>query len=159
MNYIINKIIADLKANIDSKDVQYVYFGHSYALSVDVLNKGVIEVIPVSSDISSITTGTIDLNVNTIHIVLLKNFKTEAYINASRESAADYLTRVVDGRLADGSLKTDSIRYILRNNMRDYGTIQRSMAIEYSSQDSNYEGAASAKITLIQEEHNNQLLS
>jgi hypothetical protein len=159
MNNIINKIIEDLKNNIDKKDVQYFYFGHSYSLSIDVLNKGVIEVIPRTTEISSVTTGTIDESVNTIEIILLKSFKTEAYINASRESASDYLTRVIDGRNADGSLKTNSIRYILRNNMRDYGTIQRNMSIEYDSKDSDYEGAVSAKITLIQEEQNNQPLS
>ena len=158
MNYIINKIITALKNGLDKNDVQYFYFGHSYALAADALNKGVIEVIPLTSDIESATTGTMDQNTNTIKIVLIKSFKTDAYINAQRETSADYLTRVVDGREADGSLKTNSIRYIVRSNMRNFGTVQRGMSIEYLTDDSDYQGAATATITITQEELNTQPL-
>ena len=159
MNYLINKIITDLKSGLNKNDVQYVYFGHSYSLPGDVLSKGAIEVIPISSEITSVATGIIDQVVNTLSVVLIKSFKSDAYINASKETAADYLTRVMDGRLADGSLKSNSIRYILRTNMKNYGTVQRNIGIEYNSNDSDYEGAATAKITLTQEENNTQPIS
>ncbi len=159
MNYIINKIITNLDASISKKDVQYFYFGHSYSYSNDVLNKGIIEVKPESSDIESLTTGIIDQNTNTIKIILAKSIKTEGYKNAKEETLLSWASRVCDGREADGSLKTNSIRYVLRNNMRSYGTVQRSLSIEYDSKEDGFGGAFTTTLTLVQEEQQNQPLN
>lgn len=160
MNHLINKILVDLRANeLLKKDVKHFFFGHSYALSGDMMAQGVIEVIPVSTSVASQTTGLQDQSVHELQIVLIKNMKTQAYKNAQVETGLDYLNRVMDGRQPDGAPNTNSIRYIIRNNMRNYGTVQRDISIDYQPEDPNYEGAASATLSVTQEEFNVQPIS
>ena len=160
MNYLINQIINDLRAGLDPKDIGHFFVGHSYALPDVMLDEGIIEVIPVSSEIQSVATGMIDQGVNTLKIVVMRCFKTTPYTDPHKETATDWLARVIDGREANGTPKTNSVRYILRNHLRHYGTIQPTMTIEYNSpQKEDTMGTVSAFITLVQEEQVNQPLS
>lgn len=133
MNHIINKMLTDLEAGIDKKDLQYFYFGFdkSSVPGEDILIKGAVFVNPIGTDVTAITTGLRDKETNSIEIIVAKQTKMFNYSNAQSETGLAFSCRVIDGRDASGNLLPNTIRYIIRNNLRCYGILQPVIEIKY----------------------------
>lgn len=156
MNHFIDLILRDLENGLDKQDVQYFHFGKPYEMPKELVINGAIAVEPVSTDISPVTTGITDEDLYTVRIILLKNTQGEVYKNAQKETGAQFLTRVMEGRDSAGTLQTNTIRHIVRSNFRQWGLLQPEVGIEYDTNDSNVEGVASAVMTLQQLSHTSQ---
>jgi len=150
MNYIISKILDDLEDSLDKNEVKYFYFGKPYSVDNVVLNAGAIFVSPITTEVDSVTTGLKDHATHEIEIIVAKNVKTSFYKNAQKDAGHSFLTRVMEGTDASGSLLTNTIRYIMRNKMRDYGILQGSMLIEYDDRRFEYEGCVTATMRITQ---------
>ena len=156
MEYIIDLILQKLEEGISKADVKNYLFGIPSEMGDNLSNSGAICVGPMATDITPETTGVRDRDDNDIEIVVVKNFKTMQYRDAESEGAMRFLTRIIDGRNADGSRKTDSIVYILRNNMRTFGIRQPSISINYRDNRYDKEGVVTASLRLRQEAISNQ---
>lgn len=157
MNYIIDKILEDLEEGLNKRDVQYFLFGMPETeISKIVFNKGVIMIKPISSDIVAVTTGITDEETHSIEIILAKNMQTKVYRNASQETGEHFLVKVMDGRDSNNDLLTDTIRYIIRRNLKDYGIRQPAISIAYDDGRVELEGIVTATMTITQEEHYSQ---
>lgn len=161
MTYIIQKIKEILEAGLDKKDVGYFYTGKPYSLPKAVLDRGAIYINGVSQDIESITTGIGDRTTNIIQITLCKSMQNDNYKNAQKETGNAYLTRVMDGRGESGDVLTNTIRYIIRTNMRNLGITQSAVSIEYgeSNDIDSSEATVFATMTLSQEDHQKYILT
>lgn len=150
MNNIIGKILDDLEDSINKNDVKYFYFGKPYAVDNNILNAGALFVTPVRTDVESVTTGLKDHASNEIEIVLAKNVKPSFYKDAQKDAGHSFLTRVMEGTDESGALLTNTVRYIIRNKMRDYGILQDSMSIEYDDRKFEYDGCVTATMRITQ---------
>jgi len=159
MENTINKIIEYLRAGLDKTDVAYFHVGNPYDLSEAELLRGCITVTPVSETVEAVTTGVTDQEVKTIEITIAKVLKNDFYGNAKKESGIQYLLRVIEARGTNNELKTNTIRYILRNNLRNLGLLQSGFNIVYDTNAISNLGAASASITFAIMDHNHQILN
>ena len=150
MNYIIGKILDDLEDSVNKNDIKYFYFGKPYAIDNNILNAGALIVNPIRTDISSVATGLKDHASYEIEIILAKNVKPSFYKNAQKDAGHSFLTRVMEGTDASGSLLTNTIRYVIRNKMRDYGIKQEGMSIDYDDQRFENEGCVTATMSITQ---------
>lgn len=158
MEATINKVIQYLEAGLDKKDVAYFHVGVPYDLSEAELLRGCITVAPVNESVISVTTGITDEETKTIAVTLAKVMKNDFYANAKKESGVQYLMRVIESREEQNVLKTNTIRYILRNNMRNLGLLQSGFDIAYDTNAVPNLGAATATITFTVTDHNYQIL-
>lgn len=149
MDDVIKDIIEDLRNNIPDTKVKHYFYGKPEALNEAVLTGGAIMVIPMNLNVVSITTGLMDQERMGIKIVLAKNMKTDFYRTSSVQSAMSFLVDVMDGRQADRSLRTNTIRYMIRNKMRSYGLKQEDFSIEYNTDDEDYLGSATATLEVV----------
>lgn len=133
MIYLINRMLTDFEAGISAQDIQYFYFGMPYSLSKQVLDKGILIVQPVSTDIKPITTGLRDEEMKSVKIIIAKSVLNDNYMNAQKETGIQYLIRVIEGKNEDNSLKTDTVRYVIRNKYRTWGVNQQQMTINYDT--------------------------
>lgn len=156
MNQLITNMLRDLENGISKSDVQYYYFGKPLEPGKDVLNGGAIMVMPVSTETRAVTTGITDEDLFTVQIMLAKNLQAEFYRNAQKESGAEFLTRVMEGRDSNGVLQTNTIKHIVRSNFRQWGLKQEEVGIEYDTNDVSLEGAATAVMTVTQLDHTSQ---
>lgn len=131
MQYLINKIKTTLEQSLDKKDIQYVVIGGLDQISKAMLDKGVVVLLPISTEVSSITTGIRDMERKVVKFVIGKNIQNQFNKNAQRESGQEYLMRVMEGNNADNTLITTSLRYIIRQNFRVWGVQQDSLSIDY----------------------------
>ena len=115
----------------------------------------------VPKDIESITTGIGDKTTNIIQITLCKSMQNDNYKNAQKETGNAYLTRVMDGRGESGDVLTNTIRYIIRTNMRNLGITQSAVSIEYgeSNDIDSSEATVFATMTVSQEDHQKYILT
>jgi hypothetical protein len=152
MTYLLNRIKEILEAGLDKKDVQYYNIGKPFAIADAVLAGVIIYLEPVSTDVVSITTGIGDMSDNTIKIVLAKTVKDQFVKNAQKESGQAYLTRVMDGRDGSGNVLANTIRYLIRTNMRNLGITQGAVNIAYDTQEieNGPEGLVTATLTVSQ---------
>jgi len=154
MNYVINQILKDLENELNSRDVQYFFFGKPETeVSKDVFNKGAVFVSPLNTGIVAVTTGITDEETHSIEIILAKNMQTKVYKNAQQETGVSFLTKVMDGRDENNNVLTDTIRYIVRRHLREYGIRQPAVSIEYDTEQFKAEGVVTATMTMTQEEH------
>lgn len=135
MNRLLEQIKTDLEANVSKKDVQYYLIGMPVSISKQTLDAGVVVVEPRSTSVSSVTTGVREQETHIVDIVLLKNVQDRSEFDNQRESGKAYVTRVMDARNANGSLKVGSIREVVRRNMRTWGIMQGDLEIQYSESD------------------------
>lgn len=157
MNYIIDLMLQHLENGLKGRDIQYFFFGiPETEVSKEVFNKGAIFINPVDSSIEAVTTGITDEETHTIEIVLAKNMQTKVYQNAQQETGVKFLNRVMDGRDSANNLSTNTIRYIIRNNIRAYGIRQPTISIKYDDGRFKAEGVVTATLTITQEEHYSQ---
>jgi hypothetical protein len=155
MNYVINQIKDDLEG---LEGIQYLYFGEPESLGSEVIGKGAIAINPLTTDIVPITTGTTDEYVFNIELVVYKLVRGTAK-NAQEESGDEFMTRIVEGRAADGSLLTNSIVQILKRNQRSYGIQITDISVVYDSSRSDIEGAVTATINVGILKHEQQLIN
>lgn len=150
-----------LEAGLSTKDVQYFNIGKPYSIADQVLDKGIIYIEPISTDIESLTTGITDGDDSSVKIVLAKSVKDEFVKNAQKESATAYLARVMDGKNASGQVLTNTIRYIVRTNMRQLGITQSGINITYDSQEIENApaGTVTATLTVSQQDHQSYVLT
>jgi len=159
MIFIIDKILEDLESNLEKRDVQYYIFGlPEIEIGKDITNKGAVFVKPVSTDITQIATGLIDQPTHTIEVILTKNMQLKVYRSADQETGDLFLARIMDGREADGSLKTNTIRYIIRNNLQRYGVRQPDISITYNDDRIPGDENVTATLTITQEETASQAI-
>lgn len=163
MKALLNEVKTDLEAALDKKDVRYYSIGIPFRFdSKQVLSGGAIFLVPLTTNIESVTTGLNDQETHSFQIILAKSYQDTMYKNAQEELGIPYLLKVVDDRNADRSLKTNSIRYVVRKNMRKWGIKQNELDIEYDTQalgDNIADGYISATITVNQLDINNQPLT
>jgi hypothetical protein len=161
MNYLINKILEDLESNLNKKDVQYYIFGRPYHLPASELEKGVIMVEPISTSVQAVTTGITDEETKEVQIILAKVVKDDFYKNSSKETGSAYLTRIFENKDTSNQLQTDTIRYIVRNNLRQWGLLQPQITINYSGQvfEEAPEGTVTGIMTISTIDHFTQILA
>ena len=126
-------------------------------LELGEVTGGMIIVNPVSTDITPISTGVIDKDADVIEIILVKNFKTSTYQNASQAGDVEFLTRVMRGKDANNNL-VNSIVYIVRSNFKKYGINQPSLSINWNDGRFNKEGLVAATLTLRQNSLGDQVI-
>lgn len=131
MTKLLEDMKRDLEAAIPKKDVQYYFIGRPVSISQIALDRGAIVLEPVSTNVRSVATGPLEEEIHNVRVTVMKSVKDEFVKDSQRESGKQYLTRVIDGRQADGSLQTTSIRYVVRNKMRSWGIIQADLDISY----------------------------
>lgn len=159
MNYIIDLILQDLENKIDKQDIQYYFAGFPETnISKDLYLKGVICVRPVKTNTVAVTTGITDESLNIIEIIVAKSMQTKVYTDAQQETGEYFLARVMDGRRADGSLLSNTVRYVVRNNLKKYGSRQPEIEIVYNDKKVDIQAVVTATMTVSQEEHENQLI-
>jgi len=155
MTFLMNKLKEILEAGLDKKDVQYINLGKPYSVSKQVLDRGFLCIQPVATDVESVTTGITDEDVHSVKIILAKNVQDEIVKDSQKESGTMYLARVMDGRDASGNVLTNSIRTLIRRNMRNLGITQDSISIDYDTDelDNVAEGTVTATLMLSQKDH------
>lgn len=147
MNYVMPLIIEDLKNGISKNDVVYYYDGLPDELGDEGGNRGSIFVSPVSTGIEPVSTGMIDSEQDEIHIVLAKESSTFRYQNPRDEGGMGFMTRVMNGKDVNNQRLTNSIVYIIRNNIRRYGLRNPSFKINWN--DNRFEKEGMVTSTLI----------
>lgn len=164
MNVLLETIKTDLEAALKGKDIQYFIIGNPENITEmtakEVINKGALFVYPEKTSIGSVTTGLQEQESHSLHFVLVKNIQEGFYTNAQKESGFMYLARILDGRNADRSLKTNTVRYVVRNNMRRWGIKQGELDIDYDTKvlGDYADSYISGEMTLIQEDIYNQTI-
>ena len=156
MTYYITQILEDLENEMSDRDVQFFISGlPETQISEKLLSGGVVFVNPISTDLTAVATGVVDEGSHEIEIILARSMKTQAYQNASQETGAAYLARVMDGRDADNTIQTNTIRYIIRSHMQDYGMRQPDVTITYNDDrlENIAEGVVTATMTVTIEDH------
>lgn len=157
MNYAIPKMIEDLKASISKSDVATYMFGLPLELG-DTLGAMII-VNPSSTTITPIATGMIDEDEDTIEVILVKNYKTTTYQNASQAGDMEFLTRVMRGKDANNDLLGSSIVSILRSNFKRYGINQPQFSINWNDNRFEKEGLVASTLTIQQNSLGNQSIN
>jgi hypothetical protein len=159
MNYVINKMLEDLEAGLPKKDVQYYIFGRPYQLAEAELEKGVLMIEPVSTTVQSVTTGITDEENKEIKIFLAKIVKDRFYANAQKETGSAYLARIFENKDASNQLQADTVRYIVRENLRQWGLLQPTISIDYTvSFEQAPEGTVAGAMTISTLDHFSQPL-
>ena len=153
MNWLIEQILEDLENELNEQDVRYFIFGLETELSKNMLTDGVIMVKPISSGISAVTTGITDEEVHEVEIILARNVQTKVY-KSTQETGDQYLTKVMDGRDSCNNPLKNTVRYIIRSHMQDYGLRQPEISITYN--DERIEGVTTATMRITQENHYSQ---
>ena len=151
MNYIIPKILKDLENGLDEKLVKYFYYGIPEMVSDDILTPGAIFVMPSREDITSVATGVTHKVGSSIDIILGINTKVTVYKNAQVDSGMELLNKIMSGKDASGTLKTDTVLYIIRSNMKNYGIRQLDANIVYDDKRVLNEGSVTATLSITQE--------
>lgn len=161
MYHIITKMLKDLEAGLPNQHVRYFIFGmpEEENISDAELTAGVICIRPVSTDVESRTTGITDEDTHTLEIILAKNTKTLFYKNNQTETGDQFLLRLMDNRDINGQLQTDTIRYIIRHNLRQYGVNQPDIRIAYNDNRIPLQAIATATMTVRQIDHVQQLIT
>lgn len=154
MNEIINAIIEDLGNVIAKKDIQYYFFGKPSNISNDMLLKGVVMIEPVGTSVESVTTGITDEDTNELTIWVVKQLRGLPN-NAQIETGAQFMVRLIENK-TNGNLETNTIRYVIRRNLRQYGLMQAGFSVEYDVDEVDNDGAVTAKINLSVLAHTNQ---
>lgn len=157
MNYAIPRIIEDLKARISKTDVATYMYGMPQDIG-DTLG-GMIIVAPVSTIVTPMATGVVDKDEDTIEVILVKNYKTSIYQNASQSGDVEFLTRIMRGRDESNNLLTNSIVYIIRSNFKRYGINQPSMSIDWNENRFAKEGLVAATLTIKQNSLSDQIIN
>lgn len=150
MNVYLDTIKNSLELIIPKTDIQHYFIGKPNSFSKVNADRGICVIEPVSTDIVSVTTGLQDREDLAIRIIIAKQIQEYAVRNAEKESGAQWLMRVMDGREPDRSPKTISVRYIARNNFRQWSNLQPATNIDYESNNlENFaEGLVEATLTL-----------
>lgn len=159
MNKFVTDLLKKLEDGISRKDVRHYRSGKSFSSAKNRLNEGIIMINPLSTTVTPVTTGATDEDGFTVEIILAKNMQSKQYKSASKEAAAEYLMRVMEGRDRGGGLSTNTIRYVVRTNFRNLGLNQEDISIEYDTEDVANLGAATATMTLTQIDHTSQLIN
>lgn len=160
MDNLIENILTKLEDGLNKKDVQHFLYGVGLeTIPKSMANQGVIVVNPISTDIEPVTTGVTDEESYSLEIILVKNTQTEFYQNSQKEGSIKYLVRIMEGRDAGKGLSTNTVRYIIRTNFRNFGLLQNNISIEYDTDDVNGLGLVTATMTLTQVDHTSQLIS
>lgn len=151
MNKIIPAIIEIFKNGLSANDVNHYMFGVPTEVGDLVGLVGTIFVAPVTTDLNAETTGVLDRRSEEIEIILATTAKMDVYENPTYEGAMGYITRIMDGKNADGSPRTDSITYLLRSNFRNLGLRQPRLTIDWNDRRFEKEGIVAATLRLTQE--------
>lgn len=159
MNYIIDQMLEDLENEMNGRDVQYFFWGMPETeVSKEIFTKGAIFVKPVDSSIIAVTTGITDEEVHSIEIIVAKSMQTKVYRNAQQETGEHFLAKVMDGRDSGNDLLKDTIRYVVRSHLQDYGIRQPAVSIVYDDDRVGIQGVVTATMTITQEEHYSQAI-
>jgi hypothetical protein len=159
LDNIVNKIIVDLENVLGmqgSKLVQYYYIGKPKEVDKINLEGGAVFVVPSKSSVVSVTTGLQDITTRSIEIILAKGSRNSVNLNAQKEEDIQYLMRVMDGDDASQQLLSDTIAYVIRNHMRDYGIKQDSLEISFDDNRFGVDEVYTSTMTLLQENIHNQ---
>ena len=156
MNYLIPKIIEDLRGVIPQSDIRYYYFGRPVEVGDVIGINGGVFVTPISSSIESATTGILDSVSETVEITVAKSFKTDINENPKYEGSMEFMARLVDGRNEDGSRVASSIVSVIRKNFRGYGIRQPAVTIDWEDNRFAKEGISAVTIRVQQESLLNQ---
>lgn len=148
MRTLVKQILTDLE-NIDGikKDINHFIFGRPSKLDSATALKGAIMVYPRFNRSEPITTGIKESNEIELEFIIAKKVTNNNYINA-QETATEWMVRVIEDTDNTNSLKTNTIKYTLRKNIRNYGKKQRQMQIEYDSKEFKNQGVVTATISL-----------
>lgn len=160
MTHLIEALLRDLENNIPKQDVQYYIWGKPDNISKEALIKGVIMIRPRTTVVRPISTGPKDKDDNTLEVILGKSMQTDVYQNAQIETGDKFCNRIMDGRNADGSLRNDTIRYVVRNNYKNYGILQPEIRIDYDTNEITApDGIVTATMVISQSDLFNQIIN
>lgn len=148
MKKLLKTILTDLE-NIENikKDIGYFYLGIPDRVDNKVLDSGMLCLRPDLNTSVPITTGIKEQNDIDLKIIVAKQMKNKNYRNA-QETGDEFMMRVIEDTDENNSLKTNTIKYTLRQNIRNYGKKQNDMSITYDSQEFTNAGVITATINL-----------
>lgn len=159
MTHLLQRIEQILKQSVPRTDIAHYFYGNpSFEDPKSLLLDGIIAIEPIATNIQSVTTGLDDSHTYTIAIHVKKYVQLSVYTNAYKETAAGFMTSLIEGRNDDGSLLETSIAYILRKNIRMLGVLQPSLTVEYETDQTETLGGATATITLEVVDHHPQTI-
>ena len=150
MDFVINKILDKLKEDMEKKDITHFFFGKPDEIDEVTATAGMIYINPITTEINSLTTGMQDQDTFNLEIGIIKKTTKDMYKNPKKESVMSFLVRIMEGRDPQNVLKTNTIRYIVRNQMRQFGSRQDTISIEYDTKEYGKEDIATAKMNLKQ---------
>jgi hypothetical protein len=159
MNYAIQKMLKDLEDGLDHLHIQYFYYGIPYAVSDDILRNGALFVIPRSETIIPASTGLVDQAESEIDITLALQDRPRFYKNAQVDSGLELLNRLMSGVDECGNLLTDTVQYIIRSNIREYGVRQSRVRVVYDDKRIAKEDVITATMTLTHERLHSQQIN
>lgn len=146
MFYYCEKIKTLLEAGIPQDRVNYYILGSAENIPQEVAERGFIQIVPTTST-TNIADNTKDETIGSIDVivgVLIRElWNGSAYDNAHFIEVGD----IMEGKDANGNLKSDTVKAILRKNINSLGLNQSELIADYSDQrDESY--IYSAKFTL-----------
>lgn len=146
MKYIIDLILDKLKGGIDRNDIAYYYFGEPELLPREVVSRGFCCVKPVNDQTSLVETQR-DQGLFTIEVVVGKLVSSEWNKLPDEFGTTSWLVDVVEGTNSDGSLKQDTIKYVLRDNLTDIGKTH-DLTIDYDNKQRGEDYTSEARLRL-----------
>jgi hypothetical protein len=119
MKYIIDQIKTVIQAGLGTK-IQYYYIGRPQILPKEVAMRGYIAIDPMSDETSLTQTQT-DMGVYRVMVMVGRDVRNEWNQLPQKVGTTKWLMEIVQNTDDAGLLKTDTIKYILRNNLTQIG--------------------------------------
>lgn len=148
MDYLIRKILNSLEAGIPKERIAYYFDGKPTQLTDEILERGVICVSVPSAEVESITTGVTEQETFDVEIVVAKIIKNNYYKEGQQEAGQAVIRRIIEGSNDNGVLLTDTVRHIVRSNLKTWGVMQPSYSVDYDTQEFVNNSTFSATVTV-----------
>lgn len=145
MKYIIDQIKTQLKSGLGQK-IRYYYTGEPEILPKEVVSRGYVCIKPITDNTELVETQT-DQGLYTIQIVVGRDVRREWNKKPDEFMTTKWLMEIVQNTDSNGDLQTDTIKYILRDNLTSIGKVHV-MSIDYEDKQRGEEYTSEARITL-----------
>jgi hypothetical protein len=145
MNYIVNQIKTAIEAGLGNK-IGYYYIGRPQILPKEVAMRGYISISPLSDETTLVQTQT-DQGIYRVEIEVGRDVRNEWNQMPQKVGTTKWLMEIVQNTDTNGSLQTNTIKYILRNNLVQIGKTHI-MSITYEDMEVQEQYVKVAKILL-----------
>jgi hypothetical protein len=119
MKYIIDQIKTAISTGLGTK-IQYYYIGRPQILPKEVAMRGYIAISPQSDSTDLVQTQT-DQGIYRVEVEVGRDVRNEWNQLPQKVGTTKWLMEIVQNTDSNGILETDTVKYILRNNLTQIG--------------------------------------